>query len=67
MIKYVHPPVGWPRFQKSTKIFMRAVFYESYGILEWDSVLSQAVNPLCPSTMKYTKQIMKNTKEKLGI
>ena len=23
------------------------------------SVLSQAVNPLCPSTMKYTKEILK--------
>ena len=31
------------------------------------SVLFQAVNPLCPSTMKYTKEIMKNTKEILGI
>ena len=31
------------------------------------SVLSQAVNPLCPSTVKYTKEILKNTKEKLGI
>ena len=28
------------------------------------SVLSQAANPLCPSTVKYTKEILKNTKEK---
>jgi len=30
-------------------------------------VLSQAANPLCSSTMKYTKEILKNTKEKFGI
>ena len=27
-------------------------------------VVSQAANPLCSSTMKYTKELLKNTKEK---
>ena len=57
---------GGPDLKKVQKnLFLRS-FLSS--MVYWSGkiplVLSQAASPLCSSTMKYTKEIVKNTKEK---
>ena len=61
-----HIAAGNTSFKKVQKklglrYFMIPILYRSRKI---PLVFSQAANPLCSSTVKYTKEILKNTKEK---
>ena len=56
------PTLGWPSFPKSPKKSMLAVFYDSYGIMEWEYTFGFVSR--CKSTLPKHREIYIGNSEK---